>query len=46
MLLELAFVARCDYIVTFNVRDFDGIEQMGIKAITPGAFLKQIGVLR
>lgn len=36
MLLELAVTAQCDWIVTFNQRDFDGIEQFGIRVNTPG----------
>lgn len=45
MLLELAVKAQCDYIVTFNIRDFQGIkEQFGIVVLTPNAFLREIGV--
>jgi putative PIN family toxin of toxin-antitoxin system len=43
MLLELAVKAGCQYIVTHNERDFAGCEPFGIKAITPGAFLRHIG---
>ena len=42
MLLELAFAAGCTYIVTHNVKDFHGSEQLGITAITPRDFLKLI----
>lgn len=42
MILELAFAAGCHYIVTHNVRDFHGSEQLGIKAITPRDFLHLI----
>jgi len=45
MVLELAVTARCQYIVTFNVADFAGIEQFGIRAIKPSEFLKIIGEL-
>jgi predicted nucleic acid-binding protein len=46
MVLELAVKARCDSVVTYNIRDFAGIEQFfGIKAITPAKFLRDIGVL-
>jgi putative PIN family toxin of toxin-antitoxin system len=45
MLLELAVEAGCNRIVTFNVKDFAGIEQFGLKAVGPHEFLKQIGVL-
>lgn len=37
MVLELAFSAGARYIVTHNVRDFAGSEQLSIEAITPGA---------
>lgn len=43
MLLELAVKAQCDYLITFNLRDFQGIEQFGISAIRPHEFLKIIG---
>lgn len=43
MLLELAVKARCQYIVTYNERDFAGCERFGIRTITPGAFLRLIG---
>jgi putative PIN family toxin of toxin-antitoxin system len=37
--LELAIAAGCDYIVTFNLRNFIGAAQFGIKAITPRELL-------
>jgi predicted nucleic acid-binding protein len=42
MILELAFAANCRYIVTHNVRDFAGSEQLGVTAITPRDFLSLI----
>jgi hypothetical protein len=39
MILELAFAADCQYIVTHNVRHFAGCERFGVEAITPGDFL-------
>ena len=42
-ILELAVAAGCDYIITFNQRDFAGVEQFGIQRKTPGEFLKVIG---
>src|SRR5215212_372287 len=42
LVLELAVSASCGYIVTHNVRDFKGIEQFGIKAVTPKEFLQII----
>lgn len=32
MVLELAVKAECDSVVTYNIRDFAGIEQFGISA--------------
>lgn len=43
MVLELAVSGNCDFIVTYNKRDFIGIEQFGIKAITAKEFLQVIG---
>lgn len=45
MVLELAVKAECDSVVTYNIRDFAGIEQFGISAITPAEFLDSIGAL-
>lgn len=42
LVLELAFAAGCRYIVTHNVKDFHGSEQLGVAAITPREFLKLI----
>src|SRR5690606_25723383 len=40
MVLELAFAAGCEYIITHNERDFHGIDRFGIIAISPQAFLR------
>ncbi len=42
LVLELAVEANAEYIVTHNLRDFAGIEQFGIEAISPGAFLRRL----
>jgi putative PIN family toxin of toxin-antitoxin system len=42
-ILELAVESRCDYIVTFNVRDFVGAEKFGIEVVTPTEFLRKLG---
>jgi predicted nucleic acid-binding protein len=42
MVLELAFAAGCRYIVTHNVRDFHGSEQLGVATVTPGEYLSLI----
>jgi len=41
-ILELAVEAQCDYIVTFNVRDFVGAEAFGVSVITPQQFLRKL----
>ena len=45
MILDLAVRAKCQYIVTFNTRDFSGVNQFGIKAISAKEFLKSIEVI-
>ena len=44
MVLELAVKARCDFIVTYNERDFKGIDKFGLRIVKPANFLKLIGV--
>jgi len=44
LLLELAVEAGCQRIVTYNQRDFRGIEPFGVRAVTPQEFLREIGV--
>ena len=46
LVLELAVTAGCEYIVTHNVSDFKNIDQFGIQAITPGAFLAVINEVK
>ncbi len=46
LVLELAVAARCSHIVTYNRRDFSGVEQFGIKVATPKEFLQEIGELK
>lgn len=45
MLLEIAVASQAEYIVTYNIRDFDRIELFGIEAIRPGEFLKILETL-
>ena len=45
MVLELAVTAGCQYILTYNLKDFKGSEKFGIEAITPKAFLEMVGEL-
>lgn len=42
MILELAVEAGCEYIITFNLGDFKGAEQLGVEAMTPKQFLIKI----
>jgi len=45
MVLELAVSARADYIITYNLKDFQGVYEFGVKVVTPKTFLEIIGVL-
>ncbi|WP_310418980.1 putative toxin-antitoxin system toxin component, PIN family [Chamaesiphon sp. OTE_8_metabat_110] len=45
MVLELAVKAGCESIITYNTRDFAGIEQFGLKLLEPSEFLRLIGKL-
>ena len=39
MVVECAVASGSTYIVTHNVRDFRGVEELGVKAIPPAEFL-------
>ena len=43
MVLELAVAAECEYIVTYNTRDFRDAERFGVSIVPPINFLKAIG---
>ena len=45
LVLELAVTAGCEFIVTYNKRDFQNVAQFGIRALTPREFLEEIGEL-
>ncbi len=45
MVLELAVAGGCDTIVTYNKRDFQGVERFGIRLLTAQEFLQEIGEL-
>ncbi|RJP19971.1 MAG: putative toxin-antitoxin system toxin component, PIN family [Candidatus Omnitrophota bacterium] len=44
MVLELAVAAKCDFIITHNIKHFQGISHLGIRALTPKEFLELSGV--
>ena len=45
MVLELAVKAKCDFIITYNQRDFKNASSFGVEVLNPGEFLKLIGEL-
>lgn len=45
MLLELAVEAGCNRLITYNLKDFTGIEQFGVRAVEPKEFLREIGAI-
>lgn len=46
MVLELAVEAESDYIISFNKKDFLGIDKFNLQVITPKEFLKIIGEIK
>ena len=46
MVLEAAVSGQCEYIVTFNLNDFKGVDKFGITALTPADFLRKKGKLK
>lgn len=45
LILELAVTAQCDYIVSYNKRDFAGVERFGIQVVDARELLQLIGEL-
>ena len=45
MVSELAVKAGCQSIITYNTRDFAGVEQFGLSLLEPSEFLRLIGKL-
>jgi putative PIN family toxin of toxin-antitoxin system len=41
-ILEVAVASQTEIIVTHNIKDFNGIDRFGIRAITPKQLLKEI----
>jgi putative PIN family toxin of toxin-antitoxin system len=46
MVLELAVSAQCETIITYNKKDFVGVEQFGLQVMTPKEFLEVMGELK
>ena len=44
LVLEVAVESKSKYIITFNKRDFKGIEKFGIKVATPKEFMIERGI--
>ena len=45
MALEVAVESQSRYIITFNKRDFKGVERFGIETVTPQEFMIERGIL-
>lgn len=46
LVLELAVKAGCEYIVTYNKRDFVGVEQFNLQVVDASEFLLRIGAIQ
>ena len=46
MVLEVAVAGGCSHIVTFNRKDFEGVDKFGITVVTPQRFLSLIGGMK
>ena len=44
MVLEVAVAGKVDFLVTHNLDDFKGTARFGVKVVTPGWFIKNLGV--
>ena len=45
MILELAVESHSKCVITYNLNDFNGIEEFGIQPMNPQEYLKKIGEL-
>ncbi len=45
-ILDLAVLAHCDYIVTYNKKDFVDVEKFGIDVLDAKEFLQKIGAIK
>lgn len=43
LVLEVAVESESDYVITYNRRDFVGLERFGLQTLEPGRFLEIIG---
>mgnify|MGYP005845337751 CR=1 FL=1 len=43
LVLEVAVESESDYVITYNRRDFAGLERFGLQALAPRPFLELIG---
>ena len=43
MFLELAVESESDFIITFNKKDYRGVDKFNITTMTPKEFLEKIG---
>jgi putative PIN family toxin of toxin-antitoxin system len=46
MVLELAVSGQCETIITYNKKDFVGVEQFGLQVMTPQEFLEEMGEMK
>ncbi|MBL3591823.1 MAG: putative toxin-antitoxin system toxin component, PIN family [gamma proteobacterium endosymbiont of Lamellibrachia anaximandri] len=44
LVLEVAVESQSEYIITFNKKDFRGVDKFGIKAVTPQEFMIERGI--
>ena len=44
MVLELAVKAECEYIITYNKKNFWNVNQFNVQVLTPGEFLQLRGI--
>jgi putative PIN family toxin of toxin-antitoxin system len=42
LVLEAAVAADCDVIITYNLRDFVGVDRFDLRTLSPGDFLNEL----
>ncbi len=45
LFVDLAIAANVDYLIIYNISNFQNVKKLGIKIVTPKEFLKEIGEL-